>query len=234
MPCFATTTLKTLFGVSSLAIQAGIIAGLRGNVARMNGIYIMTKFAISASYNHLAAAMQCTAQKCEIRYYLIGVLFDAQSKCFVGTNGNAMLVTKPGSAEIKDGAPRDFIMPLDFVENLLKLHKGFAFVDITVHEDGRIETEKLNSKEIDGKFPQWRRCYPRGVSGAAGQFSKDLLNIGTKANKYFVKKANAPFWPLFQDGATGSAVGVLGDNDAHIVIMPYREKNDKFSAFYVN
>ena len=179
-------------------------------------------FTLSIQVSHLAAAL-CIASTKDIRYYLNGVFLDAKSWNVVSTDGRAMFCTKPGTVLLAEGDDlHDVILPAQFVADVVKAHKRDHVILITI--DGtECRTATHISKLIDGKFPNWRRIYPRTLAGKAGvQFDKELLVQITKANKALgVKSAGG--YPIWTDDKESAAVAVLAGGEAHVVIMPIRE-----------
>lgn len=90
-----------------------------------------------------------------------------------------------------------------------------------VHVDGlRVAPFKV----ADGKFPDWRRVYPREVSEEAATYNPEYLMRGVKAGKAFGVKNPDFNFTLHQNGS-GGAVMIIAGGEAHAVVMPFRDSN---------
>lgn len=187
-------------------------------------------FSLSVPVAHLAAALHIAAVK-DIRYYLNGVLLDAKSNNVVATDGNMMLCTRQDTILPIDGSDQvDVILPYDFVAKVVREHKRDDGVLITI--DGtECRTAACIGKIVDGRFPDWRRIYPHTLAHAADvQFDKDLIARVTKAAKSLGARSGC--YPIRTDEKETSAVAVIGEGQAHVVIMPIREtEKAKFPEF---
>lgn len=187
-------------------------------------------FTLSVHVAHLAAALHIAATK-DVRYYLNGVLLDAQSNNVVSTDGNMMFCTKPNTVLLTDGGDQtDVVLPAQFVADVVKASKRSPIVAITI--DGtECRTATCIGKIVDGRFPDWRRIYPHALAHAADvQFDKDLIARVTKAAKSLGARSGC--YPIWTDEKETCAVAVLTDGEAHVVIMPIRETGKaKFPEF---
>ena len=187
-------------------------------------------FTLSIQVSHLAAAL-CIAPAKDIRYYLNGVFLDAKSCNVVSTDGYVMFCTKPDTVLAEGNSQHDVILPAQFVADVVKANKHNHVVLITI--DGtECRTLTHIGKLSDGKFPDWRRIYPRRLAGKAGvQFDKELLARVSKANKALGSKF-AGRYPVWTDDEHSAAVAVLANGEAHAIIMPIGETDhSKFAEF---
>jgi len=183
----------------------------------------------------LEAALNLAAKK-DVRFYLNGVFFDAACMNLVTTNGSMMYVGAPGTVSGVDA--ESFIMPRDFCEAVVKASKARKerVVLLDAIETGvmpreyDLRTTSCVGKSIVGVYPDWRRMYPSKCSGEAAVFSAALLTAVAKANKV-LGAGYGPQFNMFLSGERGGVAVLFGDQ-AHVVIMPYRNtKGAVYTAF---
>jgi len=182
----------------------------------------------------------------DIRYYLNGLYLEtgANGARLVGCDGHQLAVAKlegcfpessiilPGSlvaaVKSKTKAPQDVV--LGFKEGHQQFEdqenaKGvFVPRDITLTV-GEIST---TAKELDGKFPDYRRVVPSEVDGTSAQFDPSLINRINKACSILGYKS---FVGIAYNG-TSSGLSVIDDGFV-VVTMPFKTDPRKVSPAWV-
>jgi len=179
-------------------------------------------------------AALCIAAKSDIRYYLNGIYYDAASKNLVATNGTMLYVGQPGTVMSEN---ESCILPREFCEATIKAYKaaGAPLIEIEVTPGNigssclQLETAHTIGTTVDGRFPDWRHVYPKTVSGTPAIFDPELLMAAVKANKALGAKASVDGWFDFYLNGDEGSVAVLCGGQAHVVVMPY--KNRKGATF---
>lgn len=162
---------------------------------------------------YLAAAL-AVAPKKDVRYYIVGVLYDHADRCWVATDGNCLIRTPDGTALI-EGATGDLILPREFVDALVKTKQKTPGLIVSGEW---VESGALRCKPVDGKFPDWRRVVPATVSGEVAQFDVEILAKLVAANKALGLRQSGQL-VIGHNGRSGARVklqsGCLG------VVMPF-------------
>jgi DNA polymerase-3 subunit beta len=177
----------------------------------------------------------------DIRYYLNGLYLETGSNGarLIGCDGHQLAVAKlegeypessiiiPGIlvAAVKSKAKGPQHVMLEFNEGHQQFNKG-AFVarDITL-TFGDITT---TAKELDGKYPDYRRVVPKEVDGTTAQFDPKFISRIDRAcsilgYKFFVGIAY-----------NGNSSGLSVINDGFLVVtMPFKAEPNKVSPAWV-
>jgi len=169
--------------------------------------------------NLLQSALLFAANK-DIRYYLNGVYIDFKSNNFVATDGKCAYIGQPNSLEITGdvGDTEGIVMPSDFCKTLKSLY------EIITIDGLKIESSSDKATAIEGKFPDYRRVYPKTIEPSIANLSVAFLQKCAKANRILGAKRNYDHLDLFQGGLSNSSVCQLHDNKAHVVIMPFKKQ----------
>jgi DNA polymerase-3 subunit beta len=128
----------------------------------------------------LKASLVCAAKK-DIRAHLIGVFVEvcAEHILLVSANGHMMSVIRSKFVALHEDGTVDtravgksFIIPREAIESFLKIcgKHSTARIDFDIRPEGETERihfiisdsqgHKVEGKEIDGRFPAWRKCIP--------------------------------------------------------------------------
>ena len=123
------------------------------------------------------------AAKQDIRYYLNGVLVEADSEgtTLVATDGHRMLIVRHHAAN-KIDAPTSFIMPREVIAQAVSgIPRALRKLPIMLTPaDGDMwsmplpqlpGSARMEFSPIQGKFPEWRKVIPARVSGMAGHYN---------------------------------------------------------------
>jgi DNA polymerase-3 subunit beta len=178
----------------------------------------------------------------DIRYYLNGMYLEtgANGARLVGCDGHQLAVAKldgeypeasiilPNSlvAAVKAKSKGPQVVTLDFNQGIQKYRKNGEFLprDITL-----IFAEiTTTAKELDGKFPDYRRVVPNEVDGTTAQFDPRLINRIEKACSTLGYKS---FTGIAYNGDR-SALSVIDENFV-VVTMPLRAEPKKASPAWV-
>jgi DNA polymerase-3 subunit beta len=182
----------------------------------------------------------------DIRYYLNGLYLEtgANGARLVATDGHQLTVAKlegcypessiilPGNlvAVVKSKAkgPQQVMLEFNDGHQLFEKKKNvdgvFVPRDITL-TFGEITT---TSKELDGKFPDYRRVVPNDVDGTTAQFDPRLINRIEKACSFLGCKS---FTGIAYNGDK-SGLSVIDENFV-VVTMPYKTYPTNVSPAWV-
>lgn len=186
---------------------------------------------IHISRNKLKAAAIFAASK-DVRYYLCGILIEStpMQTRVCATNGHALFCAKDDAKDKNDGTFTG-IVPNDTIKQILAWkapYKTEVSVIFTTNDDpaGEQRAEWCGNtavfKLIDGKFPEYARVVPTGVSGEAAHFNPELLMKCKMAAEALGTKG----FYAFKQGGERSAIAVFS-TESFAVVMPMRgEKAD--------
>jgi DNA polymerase-3 subunit beta len=182
----------------------------------------------------------------DVRYYLNGIYLETWSDGarLVATDGHQLAVAKidgeypksslilPNSlvAAVKSKAKGPMAVTLEFTEGHQQYLKKENVEGIFVPRDitltfGEITT---TAKELDGKFPDYRRVVPDKVDGTPAQFDPSLISRIDKACSTLGYKS---FVGIAYNGER-SALSVI-DEGFVVVTMPYKAEPLKTSPAWV-
>lgn len=182
----------------------------------------------------------------DIRYYLNGLYLEtgAFGARLVGCDGHQLAVAKlegcypnaaiiiPSSlvAAVKSKAKGPQSVTLEFNESLHPCVKNINGPDIFVPRDITLTIGEITStaKELDGKFPDYRRVVPDEVDGSTAQFDPSLINRVYKACATLGYKS---FTGIAYNGDK-SALSVIDDGFV-VVTMPFRAEPRKTSPAWI-
>lgn len=174
---------------------------------------------ITVSVKHLQAALYCASKK-DVRYYLNGVLIEANPSevRVVGTDGHVIAVLReqaaPGTPAVELIVPRDVLESLKTKAETVTLESddGQAWAI----SDGQMS---LRFNAVDAKFPDYRRIIPGSVTGLPGNYSSELLSQFAKVAK--VLRRPAASVTLYQNGPNDAALVSIYERPEFCgVIMP--------------
>lgn len=178
----------------------------------------------------LDAATYCTAKN-DIRFYLIGIAINKGH--VVATDGHRAFACPV------DGLNEEveFIIPTDAVKAFIKKvpsknRKANCVISFdTQTKQGELSYRELNVRElfiaIDGRFPDWRRIFPRGhedeYKGVFPQFNWSYMADFQKMHKALGGNGiNASLYPISARDAALVKFGGTKFENAKACIMPLR------------
>lgn len=182
----------------------------------------------------------------DIRYYLNGLLLEtgANGARLVGCDGHQLAVARiegeypesaiilPGSlvATVKSKTKGPQIVVLDFKEGHQHFKKQGKAEGIFVPRDITLTLGemKTSDKELDGKFPDYRRVVPSEVDGTNAQFDPRLVNRIDKACSILGYK----FFVGIAHNGKSSGLSVI-DEGFLVVTMPFNADPLKTSPAWV-
>ena len=182
----------------------------------------------------------------DVRYYLNGLYLETGTNGarLVGCDGHQLAVAKlegeyqessiilPNSlvAAVKSKAKAPQAVTLEFTEGHQQYVKKGNVEGIFVPRDITLTFGELTTtaKELDGKFPEYRRVVPSEVDGMTAQFDPRLINRIDKACSTLGSKA---FVGVAYNGDR-SALSVI-DESFVVVTMPYKTDPMKLSPAWV-
>lgn len=183
---------------------------------------------ITIMRDQLVAAL-CIAAKSDIRYYLNGVHVEATNTetRLTATNGHVLLTQRAdakGDNQV-DGTVR-MTLPRAAIEGIKK-HKQLPTIEI--NDDGGnwgiVDGPAcIAFTPVEGRFPDYRRIFPKTTDGVAVQFDPALVACFAKAAVALgaTSKGRAEVH-LSHNGATGCALVTFGGkSDAVGVLMGMR------------
>jgi DNA polymerase-3 subunit beta len=171
----------------------------------------------------------------DIRYYLNGLYLEtgANGARLVGCNGHQLAVAKiegeypessiiiPGSlvAAVKSKAKGPQQVTLEFKDGAQQYVKKGNVEGVFVPRDITLTIGEMTStaKELDGKFPEYRRVVPSETDGATAQFDPSLIGCIDKACTILGSKS---FVGIAYNGDK-SGLSVINENFV-VVTMPYK------------
>lgn len=170
----------------------------------------------------------------DIRYYLNGLLIEtgANGARLVGCDGHQLAVARidgeypessiilPGSlvATVKSKTKGPQIVVLEFKEGHQHFKKQGKAEGIFVPRDITLTFGETttSAKELDGKFPDYRRVVPSEVDGTTAQFDPSLVNRIDKACSILGYK----FFVGIAHNGKSSGLSVI-DEGFLVVTMPF-------------
>ena len=160
-------------------------------------------------------AMSILASKKDVRYYLNGVLVEAndQHTRLVATDGHILGVYQSPETAHNDEAfsiiiPNEIIAKLDKKDNFL-----------SNDEKGNWSIDGISFVPVDGKFPDYQRVLPRAeMTNEVAQFNPDFIVRFQKVGKLLAKNAV----PTIAHNGIGSALVDIGLPNFVGVMMPMR------------
>ena len=177
----------------------------------------------------------------DIRYYLNGLLLETgiHGARLIGCDGHQLAVARiegefpessiiiPGSlvAAVKSKAKSPQFVTLEFLDGNQQFKDGvFVPRDITLNYGETTTT----SKELDGKYPDYRRVVPSDVDGTTAQFDPKLVNRIDKACSILGYK----FFVGIAYNGNSSGLSVI-DEGFLVVTMPFKADPKKVSPAWV-
>ena len=182
----------------------------------------------------------------DVRYYLNGLYLEtgANGARLVGCDGHQLAVAKldgeypessiilPNSlvAAVKSKAKGPQAVTLEFTEGHQQYVKKGNVEGVFVPRDITLTAGELTTtaKELDGKFPDYRRVVPSEVDGRTAQFDPRLINRIDKAGSILGYKS---FVGIAYNGDR-SALSVI-DESFVVVTMSYKTDPMKTSPAWV-
>lgn len=183
-----------------------------------------------------------TIPKKEVRFYLVGALFDLDAGRIVATDGHRMIVCD--GPRIAGGGRH--IIPRDQLAMLSK-EKLDSTVSVAIADAPQCTTPGIvrqfelctarvtvSGKTVDGTFPEYHRVIPRGFNQQTAQYNADYLADAQAAlTEYFGIRRNIA--PRMEHN--GPAAGIMHVNKpgCFVVIMPQRtdDRMDRDMAAFI-
>ncbi|HDR9176356.1 TPA: DNA polymerase III subunit beta [Burkholderia vietnamiensis] len=165
-------------------------------------------------------AAQILAAQQDIRYYLNGVFIEATpfETRLVATDGhkagvfryaveNDVLAGATVENDVLAGATVEVIIPHEAIDRLKAAKSDMTAVVRLEVEDRQCSLcvdamgARIQFVAVDGRYPDYRRIFPKTMSGVPGQYRADLLMDFAKAAKLLIKKSPAVMPRLTYDGS---------------------------------
>jgi DNA polymerase III sliding clamp (beta) subunit (PCNA family) len=193
--------------------------------------------------SYLQAVSLFCAGKTDRRYYLRGVHveLDAEHVRMIATDGKTMAAMQhkhiSGFVTAQNAAPLNFTIPGDMLRAILRVKTKERFIDVDIAEGpdgserelhlGTVGGTGFTGKTIDRAYPDWRRVFPKSVSGEAGFYDLEYLAKFAKIND--AVRIGRPI--LRQNGPDSGAIVTMTNPDFIGVIMPMRVTEQNSQAF---
>lgn len=171
---------------------------------------------------------KCIAAVRDIRYYLNVVLleFDKDGICYaVATDGQIIAAFRLTAAK-NSPFPRDIsiLIPQDF-SLLFKPNRQLSFIPVEYDDEKRtIRAHSppmwLETKAVEEKFPDWRKVFPKSVSGIPGQYQPQYMRRFDELSKIVCGKSG---FEMGYNGASGACLVHLPNRDFVGAIMPINQ-----------
>ncbi len=208
---------------------------------------MQTNITIQINKTKLAAAAIFAAKK-DIRYYLNGVCLEIGNNGarLVATDGHAMIIINllgpvtSGTETLEK--PIQVILSNDDIKRFKPVKSRNAFAnEITV----TVEPKQSDGKQyikvydngatfsfpaIDGHFPDYRRVFPRTISGEAAQYNPNFLVKAHDAALMLGYKN--PCVNVGHNGPKAALVDIGAMDEVAIVLMPMRTEEKVNGAFF--
>jgi hypothetical protein len=181
-------------------------------------------------------AIAATAAVSDIRFYLKGVYFEANSTStrLVSTDGHCLGIYQSAQPDNKVSGAINFIMPADIIKMLKPAPKSYDEVTITIARNSTSNPDLITGGTIqaaggavitwgaiDAKYPDYIRVLPKGeATGEAAHYHPSIVQKFVKAAKLLSKQRD-PVPAIVFNGHGGALVDIGVDNYAG-VIMPCR------------
>lgn len=167
------------------------------------------------------------AAKSDIRYYLVGVLVEANETetRLIATDGHTMLIHRHESNNTHCWSG---IIPLDTVQAILKHKTASKKIDFPIElsecdgTEGRIDYagQAFIFKPVDGKFSDYRRVIPQSITGEPACYQPEYLQRVQDAATDLGHAKQAGF----AMGYNGNFAAVCPINDNCLaIVMPLRQ-----------
>lgn len=177
--------------------------------------------------NFLRACLVIAAAR-DIRYYLNGVMVEMTSTetRYVGCDGHRLLVLRDERDRQAPQAPGSIIIPRETIELLPRQKSKTPTVGVKLHYDDTAPAstesrlENVYFKPIDGKFPDYRKAIPKGVSGDRGSYKPEYVLSFNKAAQIAGTTFNLP--ELWMNGDGAGVVLIDGHPEFIGLVMPLR------------
>lgn len=158
----------------------------------------------------------------DIRYYLVGVYVESSplETRLIATDGHALIVHRAAAKGDNVGSWSG-IIPLDTIKTLMKI-KGMKNWTMEITDAGNGEyriqygSEAVIFRQIDGKFPDYRRVVPPTVNNETAHYDPELLmRVKNAAEDFGIKNA------AFSLAHNGKGTGVCHITaDCMALVMP--------------
>nr|WP_249180058.1 DNA polymerase III subunit beta [Burkholderia dolosa] len=155
-------------------------------------------------------AAQILAAQQDIRYYLNGVFIEATpfETRLVATDGHKAGVFRYAvENDVLAGATVEVIIPHEAIDRLKAAKSDMTAVVRLEVEDRQCSLcvdamgARIQFVAVDGRYPDYRRIFPKTMSGVPGQYRADLLMDFAKAAKLLIKKSPAVMPRLTYNGS---------------------------------
>ncbi|MGU4696756.1 DNA polymerase III subunit beta [Burkholderia cepacia] len=152
-------------------------------------------------------AAQFLAAENDLRSYFNGVYLEATpfETRLVGCDGMKIGVVRH-AVENDISADTALIVPNDIIDKARVTKRDMLSAARVEIENGQytlcvdVAGLRLPFAPVDGRFPEYRRVFPKTTSGEPGQFDPQLLVAFAKAGKTLLHKSNNPVPRLAYNG----------------------------------
>ena len=178
-----------------------------------------------------------TIPKKDVRFSLVGALFDLDAGRIVATDGHRMIVCD--GPRIANGGrhivPRDALAAIAKSKfDIVTLSFSDRAVNGTATFQLQADTTTLSGVTVDGTFPEYHRVIPRQFTQQIAQYNADYLADAQAAlAEYFGIRRNIS--PRMEHN--GPAAGIMHVNKpgCFVVIMPQRtdDRMDRDMAAFI-
>ena len=167
----------------------------------------------------------------DTRYYLNGVLLESSSKHtrVAATNGHAMLIARYVGEGTNDGnfkgiVPDTAIKTVNAWKGKKMDHVPVIFTFPSDPCAGECRAQWLDNicvfRCIDGKFPDYSKVIPKGMSQEPTTYDAKYLMSCSNASQDL---GGSEYFAFRQHGVSGAGVAVFND-DCFALVMPVRER----------
>lgn len=179
------------------------------------------KTSIQINRKHLLSMLNLSGKK-DIRYYLNGVCLELHSNMalLVACDGHCLGALRIEYSNDSLTQPVQFIIPNETIE-MLKSSKNIN-VELNIDEGLTNFDNMITFKMIDGKFPDFRRVFPKKCSGEVSQFDPNIvMQLRKTVDGIYGKKEHIE---ISHNGGDSALVSVVEHSQFFGVIMPLRTR----------
>lgn len=187
----------------------------------------MNEITINIPTAVLIAAREVAPKK-DVRFYLVGALLELDGKgnaFLVATNGHIMTAYRITDAPM---VAEKIIIPRTMLDKL-KASPLDVILIATRGDAGEwrlsMYTDRMTFGDdaIEARYPDWRRQFPRELSGAPAQFDVELIATLAKVERAFRRGKSRSYVTLGHNGNATAIVDFGVGNLAGLIMPMHRE-----------
>lgn len=193
------------------------------------------KLEINLEKSTIKALLRFAAVR-DVRYYLNGIALETGPKGarLIATDGHRMALARVDGVFPSTGE-QSIIIPRAMLEKIKISKKLISFVRLSVSGDAApyllrldVDGEIREKRAIDGKFPDWQRCFPMEFSGQPANLNP--LYIGEAGAAALDLGDTNPLIAINYNGTGAALIEYPNYPDFTAIIMPMRQVEPTYQA----